>query len=169
MQIDASKIEGFITQLHVIWDGAYQITGYVVILLVFIGWPALVGVVFMIVAMPVQGKIMLSMQSRIGDMVKYTDSRVKITNELLQGIQCVKMYSWEESFFKVIESFRGQELVQLKKIAYLTAFSRAYMYMVPAMVSLLSLSTYALTGGDVSPQIIFAALAAFNQLRFPLM
>jgi hypothetical protein len=26
-----------------------------------------------------------------------------------------------------------------------------------------------LTGGDVSPKIIFAALAAFNQLRFPLM
>ena len=94
--------------------GAYQITGYVVILLVFIGWPALVGVVFMIVAMPVQGKIMMTMQSRIGDMVKYTDSRVKITNELLQGIQCVKMYSWEKSFFGVIESFRGQELVQLK-------------------------------------------------------
>ena len=63
-------------------------------------------------------------------MVKDTDSRVKITNELLQGIQCVKMYSWEESFFNVIEKFRQKELESLKKIAYLIAFSRAYMYMV---------------------------------------
>jgi hypothetical protein len=130
MQIDATKIEGFTTQLHVIWDGAYQITGYVSILLFFIGWPALVGVVFMIVAMPVQKNIMMKQYMRNRAMVKDTDSRVKITNELLQGIQCVKMYSWEESFFNVIEKFRQKELESLKKIAYLIAFSRAYMYMV---------------------------------------
>ena len=169
MQIDAAKMENFVTQLHVIWDGAYQITGYVIILLFFIGWPALIGVIFMIIAMPVQKEIMVKLFMRNRAMVKDTDSRVKITNELLQGIQCVKMYSWEASFIKVIEGFRNQEMNSLKKIAYLRAFSRAYMYMVPAVVSLLSLSTYALNGGDVNPHIIFAALSAFNQLRFPLM
>ena len=169
MQIDASKMENFTTQLHVIWDGAYQICGYICILLFFIGWPALVGVVFMIIAMPVQKEIMTRLYMRNRAMVKDTDSRVKITNELLQGIQCVKMYSWEDSFIKVIEGFRGEEMISLKKVAYLRAFSRAYMYMVPAVVSLLSLSTYALNGGDINPYIIFAALSAFNQLRFPLM
>ena len=59
MQIDASKMEGFVTNLHVIWDGMYQITGYVIILVVYIGWPALVGVLFMIIAMPVQKEIMM--------------------------------------------------------------------------------------------------------------
>lgn len=97
-------------------------------------------------------------------MVQHTDSRVKITNELLQGIQCVKMYSWEKSFIGVIGSYRSKEMTSLKRIAYLIAGSRAYMYMVPAVVSLLSLSTYALIGGDVNPKIIFAALAAFNQV-----
>tara|TARA_B100000780_G_C20762004_1_gene302666 strand:+ start:107 stop:409 length:303 start_codon:yes stop_codon:yes gene_type:complete len=97
-------------------------------------------------------------------MVQHTDSRVKITNELLQGIQCVKMYSWEKSFIGVIGSYRSKEMTSLKRIAYLIAGSRAYMYMVPAVVSLLSLSTYALIGGDVNPRIIFAALAAFNQV-----
>ena len=75
-----------------------------------------------------------------------------------------RMYSWEKSFIGVIGSYRSKEMTSLKRIAYLIAGSRAYMYMVPAVVSLLSLSTYALIGGDVNPRIIFAALAAFNQV-----
>ena len=38
-------------QFHVLWDGAFQITGYMAILIYYIGWPALVGFVFMILAM----------------------------------------------------------------------------------------------------------------------
>lgn len=29
MQVDASKIEAFMLQLHTVWDGLFQITGYV--------------------------------------------------------------------------------------------------------------------------------------------
>jgi hypothetical protein len=28
-------------------------------------------------------------------MVKFTDERVKTVNEAIQGIRCVKMYTWE--------------------------------------------------------------------------
>lgn len=169
MQIDAGKLEMFVSQLHVTWDGAYQITGYVIVLIVYINWAALIGLVVMILAMPVQKKVMvrLFMLSRM--MVKDTDQRVKVTNECLQGMLCLKMYAWEDSFIAQIESYRQRELTQLKKIAYLRAFARCYMMAVPAVVSVVSLSVYAVAGGDVSPSILFAALAAFNQLRFPLM
>ena len=169
MQIDAGKMEMFVSQLHVTWDGAFQIIGYVVVLIVYINWAALIGLVVMILAMPVQKKVMvrLFMLSRM--MVKDTDQRVKVTNECLQGMLCLKMYAWEDSFIAQIESYRQRELTQLKKIAYLRAFARCYMMAVPAVVSVVSLSVYAVAGGDVRPSILFAALAAFNQLRFPLM
>merc|ERR1712157_20889 len=32
MQVDASKIEAFMIQLHTVWDGLFQIAGYMVIL-----------------------------------------------------------------------------------------------------------------------------------------
>ena len=32
-----------------------------------------------------------------------TDSRVKKTNEILDGIKVIKLYGWEESFTKVCE------------------------------------------------------------------
>lgn len=169
MQIDASKLEMFVGQLHVFWDGIYQIVGYMALLIHFIGASAIVGLVLMILAMPVQGKIMKRLFKLNASMVKITDSRVKLTNECLQGIQGVKMYGWEESFIRVIGSFRKQEHSQLTRIAYLRAFSRAYMGAVPAFVAAISMVTYAFTGGNINASILFTALTTFGQLRFPLM
>ena len=37
MQVDASKIEAFIPNFHVLWDGLFQIAGYMAILYTLIG------------------------------------------------------------------------------------------------------------------------------------
>jgi ATP-binding cassette subfamily C (CFTR/MRP) protein 1 len=103
--------------------------------------------------------------------VKYTDQRVKTTNEALQGIQAVKMYTWEESFEKNIEKSRNEELSLLARVANLRGFSRAYMTALPGVVAVLSFVVFALA--TVNPSItastLFAALVAFDQLRFPLL
>jgi hypothetical protein len=58
MQVDATKIEMFIPQFHVLWDGALQIAGYMTILYTLIGWPCFAGLGVMILLMPLQGTIM---------------------------------------------------------------------------------------------------------------
>lgn len=35
-----------------------------------------------------------------------TDFRIKIMNEILVGIQVIKMYAWEKSFAKMIDQIR---------------------------------------------------------------
>lgn len=37
---------------------------------------------------------------------KRTDFRVKIMNEILLGIQVIKMYAWEKSFAKMVDQIR---------------------------------------------------------------
>lgn len=37
---------------------------------------------------------------------KRTDFRIKIMNEILIGIQVMKMYAWENSFAKVVNQIR---------------------------------------------------------------
>ncbi len=81
----------------------------------------------MILAVPVSGIIMKRLFALNRGMVKYTDDRVKTTNEAIQGVRCVKMYTWEDSFRKVIDDGRKEELDILKRMAYLRGASRAYM------------------------------------------
>ena len=94
MQVDSSKIEMFVPQMHVLWDGIVQIVGYMVILYFQIGWPCFAGLVVMLLAGPAQGIIMKRLFAQNREMVKYTDSRVKTTNEAVQGIRSVKMSTW---------------------------------------------------------------------------
>jgi ABC-type multidrug transport system fused ATPase/permease subunit len=142
-----------------------------VILYTLIGWSAFAGLVLMIAAGPVQGIVMKKLYGLNRQMVKYTDQRVKTTNEALQGIQAVKMYTWEKSFEKNIEKDRNEELSLLARVANLRGFSRAYMTALPGVVAVLSFIVFALA--TVNPSItastLFAALVAFDQLRFPLL
>jgi ABC-type multidrug transport system fused ATPase/permease subunit len=171
MQVDATKIEMFIPQFHVLWDGALQIIGYMAILYTLIGWPCFAGMGIMLCAGPVQGVVMGKLFGLNREMVKHTDARVESTNEGLQGIQCVKMYTWEESLAKAITKNREEELKLLKKVAYLRGFSKAYMGALPGIVAVGSFVVFALSNSnaDVSAATLFSALVAFDQLRFPLL
>jgi ATP-binding cassette, subfamily C (CFTR/MRP), member 1 len=171
MQVDASKIEMFIPQFHVLWDGAFQILGYMTILYTLIGWPCFAGLIVMVFAGPVQGIVMKKLFGMTRAIVKYTDARVESTNEALQGIQNVKIQTWEEQFLESITQQRAQELKYLKYSAYLRGFSRAYMGALPGIVAVTSFVVYALAFPDaeISASVLFSALVAFEQLRFPLL
>jgi len=171
MQVDASKIEMFIPQVHVIWDGAFQILGYMAILYTLIGWPCFAGLFIMVLAGPVQGVVMKKLFGMTRAIVKYTDARVESTNEALQGIQNVKIQTWEDQFLESISKQRAEELKYLKSSSYLRGFSRAYMGALPGIVAVVSFVVYALaiSGANISASVLFSALVAFDQLRFPLL
>lgn len=171
MQLDSLKMEiWYAMGFHVMWDGIYQIVGYMIILYVYIGWAAFVGLAVMFLVIPVQVVIFKKLMGINRAMVKDTDSRVKSTNEVLQGILGVKMAAWENQYAQVIRDSRAKELAFLKRNMYLGAFSSAYMFSIPAIVAVVALTVYAVNAnGVVDAATLFTALSAFGQLRFPLM
>ena len=64
------------------------------------------------------------------------DSRIKLMNEVLNGIKVLKLYAWEESFQEKILGIRNKELEVLKKAAYLNAASSFAWTCAPFMVSI---------------------------------
>lgn len=171
MQVDATKIEMFVPQFHVLWDGMLQIFGYMAILYILIGWPCFAGLAVMIAAGPIQGVIMQKLFAMNRQLVVHSDSRVKKTNEAMQGIQSVKMFAWEENFAAEVNKSRHSELKFLQRVAYLRGFSRAYITSLPGLVAVTSFIVYAVAykGADITASTLFAALVAFDQLRFPLL
>jgi len=49
------------------------------------------------------------------------DARIKIVNEILNGIKVIKLYAWEHPFNQLVMGIRNQELGILRKYAFLRA------------------------------------------------
>ncbi|EWM27372.1 multidrug resistance-associated protein 1 [Nannochloropsis gaditana] len=101
--------------------------------------------------------------------LKSTDSRVKLTNEVLQGIRSIKSYAWETPFLKQVEAVRAQELSTIMSAAKLRGVLVAFLGATPSIVSMVTLWAYVALGNTLSASKVFTALALFNQLRFPLL
>ena len=101
--------------------------------------------------------------------LKQTDKRVRLTNEVLQGIRAIKSYNWESPFAHQLHTIRDAELRGLKSAANMRSLLVCALSVAPSLVAVCSLSTYALLGNDLTPTKVFTSLGLFNQLRFPLI
>lgn len=69
--------------------------------------------------------------------MKSKDNRIKLMNEMMNGIRVLKLYAWELAFKDKVSEIRESELQVLKKAAYLGAISTFTWVCAPFLVSLL--------------------------------
>lgn len=73
------------------------------------------------------------------EQMKHKDDRIKLMNEILNGIKVLKLYAWELSFKEKILQIRQKELNVLRKTAYLSALSTMAWTSAPFLVTHLSI------------------------------
>ena len=88
----------------------------------------------------------------------------------LNGIRVIKLYAWEGTFLQKILTIRNdQELEMMRKMGYISAAQMFTWASTPFMVSLMTFSVYTLVlGKALTTDVVFAAIALFNLLQFPL-
>ena len=67
--------------------------------------------------------------------MKLKDKRTKMINEILNGIKVLKLYAWEGAFEKNVAQVRDEEVVAIKKIAFLLGGSAVSATIAPIFVS----------------------------------
>lgn len=119
---------------------------------------------------PINGFLASKSRTYNQQQMKNKDSRARLMDELLNGIKVIKLYAWEQSFLKKINTVRESELAMLKKIAYLTAFQTFTWTCTPFLVTFSSFCVYLFTSNEpLTSSKIFVALSLFNLLQFPLV
>ena len=99
------------------------------------------------------------------------DKRVKLISEILSGIKVLKMYAWESSFIKRINSLREEEVYQLKIFQFLEGSQYFVWSCAPFIVALASFVTYVLidpVNNILDSQTAFVSLTLLNTLKVPL-
>ncbi|XP_030664750.1 multidrug resistance-associated protein 1-like, partial [Nomascus leucogenys] len=102
--------------------------------------------------------------------MKSKDNRIKLMNEILNGIKVLKLYAWELAFKDKVLAVRQEELKVLKKSAYLSAVGTFTWVCTPFLVALCTFAVYVTIDKNniLDAQTAFVSLALFNILRFPL-
>ena len=171
MSSDTEQLQSFPEFMHVLWSAPFRIISSMILLYKFMGIAALAGAGLLVAVIPLQKKLVALMTAQVKRSQQFTDERLKAITEVMEGIQLVKCYSWEESFRAKIGSVRSSELREIKKYSLIRAVNSFLISALPVLVAVASFTAYSLIPSNPPLTAVqaFTALSLFGVLRFPLM
>uniref|UniRef100_A0A8C1J986 Multidrug resistance-associated protein 1 n=1 Tax=Cyprinus carpio TaxID=7962 RepID=A0A8C1J986_CYPCA len=170
MSVDAQRFMDLITYINMIWSAPLQVILALYFLWQNLGPSVLAGIAVMVLMVPLNAVIAMKTKTYQVAQMKSKDNRIKLMNEVLNGIKVLKLYAWELAFKDKVSAIRESELRVLKKTAYLGAVSTFTWVCAPFLVALSTFAVYVLVDEHniLDAQKAFVSLALFNILRFPL-
>ncbi|KAM7382140.1 hypothetical protein PAMA_012825 [Pampus argenteus] len=170
MSVDAQRFMDLTTFLNMLWSAPLQIMLALYFLWQNLGPSVLAGVAVMILLIPFNAVIAMKTRAYQVEQMQYKDARIKLMNEILNGIKVLKLYAWENSFKEKVLAIRQKELNVLRKTAYLGALSTMAWTSAPFLVALTTFAVYVNAHEDnvLDAEKAFVSLSLFNILRFPL-
>ncbi|KAG0239236.1 hypothetical protein BGW41_007852 [Actinomortierella wolfii] len=156
MSTDVSRIDAAMQHLWLVVALPVFTIVIVGMLCRLLGPAALLGAALLILLNPLLAWIMKRLSVFRKRASGFTDRRIKLISETLQGIKVVKFFAWEtkrQELKNTSTLFRFRSLVSSSSAA-LTIFAAAS-----------TLVLYAALGQELRPSIIFPAIAYFNVLR----
>lgn len=121
MAVDAQIFVNLMLYLNMIWSSPLQIILALYFLWDILGPSVLAGFAVMIILIPVNGYMARREKMIQTKQMKNKDERVKLMNEILNGIKVLKLYAWEPSFKQQVLKIRAKEVNLLKQGAYVNA------------------------------------------------
>ncbi|KAF9352624.1 hypothetical protein BGX34_012063 [Mortierella sp. NVP85] len=166
---DTSEISNASAYLQDIYILPLQIVLAIVFLYRILGWSALSGIVTMACFIPLNLVLTNKVEEIQDELMKATDKRAELMNELLQAIRIIKFFSWERNFYSKLDKARELELYKLRLRFTWWIFGTALWLGTPVVVTIATFFVYTKLAGNVlTAEVAFPALALFNVLRAPM-
>uniref|UniRef100_A0A8C2H8V0 Multidrug resistance-associated protein 1 n=1 Tax=Cyprinus carpio TaxID=7962 RepID=A0A8C2H8V0_CYPCA len=144
MSVDAQRFMDLITYINMIWSAPLQVILALYFLWQNLGPSVLAGVAVMVLMVPLNAVIAMKTKTYQVAQMKSKDNRIKLMNEVLNGIKVLKLYAWELAFKDKVSAIRESELRVLMKTAYLGAVSTFTWVCAPFLVALSTFAVYVL-------------------------
>ncbi|XP_059567617.1 cystic fibrosis transmembrane conductance regulator isoform X5 [Myotis daubentonii] len=148
-----NKFDEGLALAHFVWIAPLQVTLLMGLLWELLQASAFCGLAFLIVLSILQaglGRMMMKYRDQRAGKI---NERLVITSEIIENIQSVKAYCWEEAMEKMIENLRQTELKLTRKAAYVRYFNSSAFFFSGFFVVLLSVLPYAFIKGVILRKI----------------
>uniref|UniRef100_A0A6Q2XST6 ABC-type glutathione-S-conjugate transporter n=1 Tax=Esox lucius TaxID=8010 RepID=A0A6Q2XST6_ESOLU len=166
---DTQKLMDFVVYFNAVWLAPIEIALCLFFLWQHLGPSALAGIATVILIFPLNGFI-AKKRSKLQVQMKYMDGRIKLMNEILNGIKILKFYAWEKAFLEQVLGYREKELKALKKSQILYSISIASFNSSTFLIAFAMFGVYVLTDDKnvLDAQKVFVSMALINILKTPL-
>lgn len=94
-----------------------------------------------------------------------TDERVRMMNEIISGIQVIKMYAWEMPFGRMVEFSRKKEINSIRQSSYIRGILLSFIMFLTRVCIFLSLVGFVLLSNFLTAEQAFVITAYYNTLR----
>ncbi|OAD54851.1 hypothetical protein WN48_06051, partial [Eufriesea mexicana] len=150
--------------IHHMWSAPLSALIIAYFLYIEAGYAGLIGIAAVFVVVPIQsytGK--LSSKFRLQTAIK-TDERVRLMDEIISGVQVIKMYAWEKPFCALVETARKLELQVVSKSAYIRGIYMTFNLFTTRMALYCTLISMLLFRNDLTADKVFVFSSYFNIL-----
>ena len=141
--------------MYFLSKGPGQICGAIVLLYLRFGAASLAAGGTVIFLQIFQGYMGVFIGRTRRSLVQCTENRIKLTNEALQGIRVVKLYSWEEPVEEKIDKTRKEELVLVLRYHLLKMVLSILQFLTPVFAAFVLFVVIASTGKNGEEKIQF--------------
>ncbi|KAL7730042.1 hypothetical protein ACLKA6_009329 [Drosophila palustris] len=162
---DVGRFDTVLINIHYLWVAPVQLIVVTYFMFEQIGVSSLFGVAVMLLFLPFQaylGKKTSVLRLRTA---LRTDERVRMMNEIISGIQVIKMYAWEKPFGKLVELTRCNEMTCIKQVNYIRGILISFAMFLSRIFTFMSLVGYVLLGNVLTAEKAFFITAYYNILR----
>jgi ATP-binding cassette, subfamily C (CFTR/MRP), member 1 len=146
-----------------------QIIVALILIFLQVGHATWVGVAYMVFLAPINMWVFSVVGKMRVRVLKYSDMRVKMMNEILTGIRIIKFYAWEKPFGREVSRVREKEMEALTRLAYTVAVGFSILLLsTPIVQPIIVFVTYVnIQDEPLTAATAFTTVALFNLMRFP--
>jgi ABC-type multidrug transport system fused ATPase/permease subunit len=165
---DVSRFDMVSIFLHAMWTAPLSALIITYFLFVNAGYSGLIGIgiVFLIVPLQVYtGKLTSIYRRRTAIR---TDERVRLMDEIISGIQVIKMYVWEKPFAKMVSLARKAELGVVIKTSYIRGLFMTFQITTTRMAMFGTMITLVQFGNKLTADKVFVYQSYFTALAFSM-
>jgi len=169
MSNDTMQLQRFLQFAGFTVIAPFQIIISLVLIYRQVGNATWVGIAYMVLLMPVNTWVFAVVGKMRRKVLKHSDARVKMMNEILTGIRIIKFYAWERPFGREVETVRAKEMDALTKMSYVVAVGFSIILLsTPIVQPIFVFVTYVNIQPDpLTAATAFTTVALFNLMRFP--
>ncbi|CAK9805268.1 Probable multidrug resistance-associated protein lethal(2)03659 [Anthophora plagiata] len=162
---DVNRLDYFVFSIHYLWIGPLQV--FLIAYLIYreIGLGAIIGMTTFLLCIPLQ----LYLGRRVSRLTlvsaQKTDDRLSLMNQIIAGVEVIKMYVWEVPYSFLVEKARRKEVNVIKKYSIVEQIGLTFDIYVPRVSLFITILTYVLTGHNIDAEKVFMTTAFYNILR----